>query len=316
MRKALFGTSVVVAVSLVLAGWARVVGQINPVPADAITTKPYANLGSPPNGVIYYCSDCAAATTCAAGGTGAYAFRTAGAWNCAAITDGCLTTGCTMTGGITFEENGDGDTFITNESGATTILAVRSGPTTYRGFRAASFAVRGTTQTYVYADSNALALAYAQPIQWSDSSTDATSTKQAGLYVNSPNAGVIRVTDGTTTGRGLLTFGEYTVANTSTALPEGHLSNVRYTNTGDGDGSQVTLPNDPAIGTCFQGAVLVAQNFDFVPSAGESIRDGASTGSTRIRSNTIGDVIKLCSVTGGSGAVWLVISKAGTWALS
>lgn len=105
-------------------------------------------------------------------------------------------------------------------------------------------------------------------------------------------------------------------ANTGTATPAKIDSTKLFTNTGDGDGSSVTLPNDPTIGTCFEGAVTVAQNFDFTPSSGESIRDGASTGTTRIRSNTVGDTIRLCAVTGGSGAEWRVMSKIGTWTVS
>jgi len=41
-----------------------------------------ATLGTPPNGTIRYCSDCTKATPCAGGGTGSFAFRKVGAWDC------------------------------------------------------------------------------------------------------------------------------------------------------------------------------------------------------------------------------------------
>ena len=42
----------------------------------------FANLGSPPNGTIKFCSDCKKVTPCAAGGGGAFAKRAIGAWDC------------------------------------------------------------------------------------------------------------------------------------------------------------------------------------------------------------------------------------------
>ena len=41
-----------------------------------------ANLGTPANGTIIYCSDCTIANPCAGGGTGAFAKRLNGAWVC------------------------------------------------------------------------------------------------------------------------------------------------------------------------------------------------------------------------------------------
>lgn len=42
----------------------------------------FANLGTPANGTMYYCSDCTIANPCAGGGTGALAKRLAGVWVC------------------------------------------------------------------------------------------------------------------------------------------------------------------------------------------------------------------------------------------
>jgi hypothetical protein len=130
------------------------------------------------------------------------------------------------------------------------------------------------------------------------------------------NGAGLRVTNDAFTAPLFISQAVELIANTATATPGATDSGRLYTNTGDGDGSSVTLPNDPTAGSCFEGAVTVAQNFDFTPSSGESIRDGASTGTTRIRSSTIGDTIRLCAVSGGSGAEWRVMSKTGTWTLS
>lgn len=93
-------------------------------------------------------------------------------------------------------------------------------------------------------------------------------------------------------------------------------ANAFYTNLGAGAGITFTLPNDPSVNVCYTVGVMAAQAFDVTPSAGESIRDGAATGSTKITSNTIGDTISVCATSPGNGAVWLVVNKKGTWTLS
>ncbi|HJW75359.1 MAG TPA: hypothetical protein VJ787_06770 [Thermoleophilia bacterium] len=42
----------------------------------------FANLGTPANGTFCYCNDCTVGASCAGSGTGAWAFRSAGAWKC------------------------------------------------------------------------------------------------------------------------------------------------------------------------------------------------------------------------------------------
>ena len=46
------------------------------------TATLFANLGTPSNGTLVYCSDCTFANPCASGGTGAFAKRLNGAWRC------------------------------------------------------------------------------------------------------------------------------------------------------------------------------------------------------------------------------------------
>jgi len=66
---------------LAFAGHAE--AQLNPIPADSITSRRFLDLGTPRDGVIFYCVDCLPTSTCSVGGTGAYAFRLAGSWTCA-----------------------------------------------------------------------------------------------------------------------------------------------------------------------------------------------------------------------------------------
>lgn len=59
-------------------------------PPNRPRTATFANLGTPVNGDFRWCSDCVAASPCAGSGTGAFAYRVGGAWNC--------TTGATSSG--------------------------------------------------------------------------------------------------------------------------------------------------------------------------------------------------------------------------
>lgn len=138
-------------------------------------------------------------------------------------------------------------------------------------------------------------------------------TVDAGLR-RATNA-TIRPTDGGS-GPGYFLFGHSVTNLTGGSSPTAAESSTIFQNAGQGASRTVTLTNDPAIGICFEGGVMAAQSLTFAPSAGESIRDGASTGSTQITANTVGNTIRLCSITSGSGAVWLVMSKTGTWTLT
>lgn len=51
-------------------------------PPPGLSPTTFANLGTPANGAAFYCSDCAATAPCTGSGTGANAYRVAGAWNC------------------------------------------------------------------------------------------------------------------------------------------------------------------------------------------------------------------------------------------
>lgn len=127
--------------------------------------------------------------------------------------------------------------------------------------------------------------------------------------------GVLRVSDAGS-GVGSFRFTHSVAVNTTTLASGTTQSEMMTTNTGDTDGSSFTLPNDPTIGTCFDFAVTAAFAFDVTPSAGETVRDGATSGTTKITSNTVGSALRLCAVTGGSGAIWMTMFKIGTWTVS
>lgn len=56
--------------------------QVTTQTARRLAPTTFANLGAPANGEVRYCSNCQATSPCTSGGTGADAFRIAGAWNC------------------------------------------------------------------------------------------------------------------------------------------------------------------------------------------------------------------------------------------
>lgn len=55
--------------------------QTNDSSPRGLATVVFANLGTPSNGTIVYCSNCTTASPTASGGTGAVVQRVAGAWN-------------------------------------------------------------------------------------------------------------------------------------------------------------------------------------------------------------------------------------------
>ena len=55
---------------------------IDPEGRLVFTGVTFANLGTPANGAVVYCSNCTVAATCASGGTGALAKRLNNAWVC------------------------------------------------------------------------------------------------------------------------------------------------------------------------------------------------------------------------------------------
>jgi hypothetical protein len=141
------------------------------------------------------------------------------------------------------------------------------------------------------------------------SGTNAETAPDTGLARSA--AAVTRATDGSA-GLGYSIFGQAVEANAATKAPTIVESGELYTNTGDADGSIINLPDDPTIGTQFRVALTVAQTVTINAATGESIQDAGTNAASRAAS-AIGDTIHLIAVTGGSGAVWMVVSKTGTW---
>jgi hypothetical protein len=88
-----------------------------------------------------------------------------------------------------------------------------------------------------------------------------------------------------------------------------------YTNTGDGDGATITLPNDPRAGTHFVISVTVAQTLTIAPSSGETLYLGNDQCVASINSANIGASLQVHATSGGSGAQWHTIASAG-WTCS
>lgn len=57
-------------------------GQVSSSLARRFGPTTFAGLGAPSSNNVRYCSDCTATSPCAGSGTGAYAYRSGGAWNC------------------------------------------------------------------------------------------------------------------------------------------------------------------------------------------------------------------------------------------
>lgn len=148
-------------------------------------------------------------------------------------------------------------------------------------------------------------------IGWSSAGANAA---DADTALARDAAAGIKATNGST-GAAYIKSRRPVVANTGTATPSVQDSGTIYTNSGDTDGSIVNLPDNPTIGTTFEFAVLDAQTLTVNAASGETIRDAASTG-TSIAADAAGEYLKLVAVTGGSGAVWMVMGKQGTWTLT
>lgn len=104
-----------------------------------------------------------------------------------------------------------------------------------------------------------------------------------------------------------------TTTATTSAATAGTGSAITFTNTGDADGSAITLMNDPTAGTFWNFAVTVGQTVTITASAGETLYHGATACGTSLTSNTIGSTITIRTVVGGSGGVFMTYGGNGTW---
>lgn len=101
-------------------------------------------------------------------------------------------------------------------------------------------------------------------------------------------------------------------ANTGTKTTTLAESGETYTNTGDADGSTITLLNDPTAGAYWNVAVTENQTVTVQPSAGETLRFGANT-CTTLTSNAIGSTLTVRAASGGSGGVYMSLGAMGVW---
>jgi hypothetical protein len=93
-------------------------------------------------------------------------------------------------------------------------------------------------------------------------------------------------------------------------------SGTWYTNNGDTDGSSFNLPDNPGIrGLRYGFCIKEAQTVTINAGSGETIQDDASSG-TSIASNDVGASMELMCIVNGSGGIWQVLHKTGTWTIS
>lgn len=139
------------------------------------------------------------------------------------------------------------------------------------------------------------------------------STEDVGLVRVA--AGELRVSNAST-GVGTLHYTVNTETVAATKTPAITEAAELYTNGADVDGQAITLTNDPTVGTCFEFALTSTDSsgsFAIAPSAGETLMDAATTCATSFSATAKGATARICAVSGGSGALWLVMSKNGTW---
>ena len=105
--------------------------------------------------------------------------------------------------------------------------------------------------------------------------------------------------------RGAFVVEANTGAKSPSALENGEL----YTNTGDADGSSVTLLNDPTVGSTVSVAVTAAFTITVAAGSGETLKYGATTCGTSLTSNVVGSTATFVAATGGSGAIWVTTAS-------
>lgn len=103
------------------------------------------------------------------------------------------------------------------------------------------------------------------------------------------------------------------IANTASTATSDAGSGRTYTNTGDTDGSSITLANNPTSGTFWYFAVNAAQTVTITADTGETLMHGASTCGTSLTSNTVGSTIMIRTIVAGSGGVFMTFGATGTW---
>lgn len=114
-------------------------------------------------------------------------------------------------------------------------------------------------------------------------------------------------------------FGHFVTTVATTAAPTASSANLLYTNGSDVDGQAVTLMDNPTAGHCYYFALTstdTSNSFSIAPSAGETLQDAGVICATAFTATAKGSTAHICAVSGGSGALWLVMSKNGTWTCS
>lgn len=231
----------------------------------------------------------------------------------------CRVASCTMTAPIVADASLTNTGYLRVGSTSASFFFLDAGGTATAGFNLLDGTVdfytgTGGVQVIVARTLDTeLRLGSGKQITWS-SNANPTAAVAADVGLARSGAAVARVTDGSS-GLGYIIAGVPIEANTGTKAPIVIESGELYTNTGDGDGSIVNLPNDPTIGTTYSFALTAAQTVTINAASGETIIDTGSSG-TSTAAGAIGDTLQLVAVTGGPGAVWMVTKKTGSWTVT
>lgn len=134
-------------------------------PATAQISSPYsagprattfANLGAPSNGQHRYCSDCQATAPCTSGGSGAFASRVGGAWNCSTGSAGTTLTDSASLRSALSDETGTGSAVFANTPTLVTPVLGAATATSINGntFTSGSYTLTGgASKTFTFNNS-------------------------------------------------------------------------------------------------------------------------------------------------------------------
>jgi hypothetical protein len=134
------------------------------------------------------------------------------------------------------------------------------------------------------------------------------------MLISTSSITAVAPLNGNSAGSEISGFAFNTTVVTTTATTSGSTAMDMYTNTGDTDGATITLMDNPTQGICYMFGVDAAQTLTVVPSTGETLYEDGDQCAVSLTSSTVGSAIKICAMTGGSGAKWVTIGGASVWA--
>lgn len=235
---------------------------------------------------------------------------------------GAGTDGAAAGGSITLTSGAAARDTSGNADGGDVLIDLGTGVGTGTG---GMFAVRrgGNAEVLVYPDASSnftnVFIGATSRLGWQSTNT-ATKAGALDIGLRRQNAGILQlVSSGVAGSMGSLLYGVSVEAVSTTKAPTIAEAAELYTNGSDVDGQTVTLLNDPQAGVCYEFALTstdTSNSFVIAPSAGETLQDAGTACATSFSATAKGSTARICAVSGGSGGLWLVMSKNGTWTCS